>query len=72
MPHIFVANGKWKRYNIIESMNSGDVNVIGIYDCFGYGLGYEVSFEERYRLIKNAGFDCGLLLKIYPIFKIWL
>lgn len=42
-------------------MNSGDVNVIGIYDCFGYGLGYEVSFEERYRLIKNAGFDCVML-----------
>ena len=35
--------------------------MIGIYDCFGYGLGYEVSFEERYRLIKNAGFDCVML-----------
>ena len=29
--------------------------MIGIYDCFGYGTGYEVSFEERYKLIKNAG-----------------
>lgn len=35
--------------------------MIGIYDCFGYGLGYEVSFAERYRLIKNAGFDCVML-----------
>jgi len=35
--------------------------VIGIYDCFGYGEGYDVSFEERYRLIKNAGFDCVML-----------
>lgn len=26
--------------------------MIGIYDCFGYGTGYEVSFEERYKLIK--------------------
>lgn len=35
--------------------------MIGIYDCFGYGPGYEVSFEERYRLIKAAGFDCVML-----------
>ena len=35
--------------------------MIGIYDCFGYGEGYEVSFEERYKLIKNAGFDCVML-----------
>jgi len=35
--------------------------MIGIYDCFGYGKGYEVSFEERYRLIKAAGFDCVML-----------
>lgn len=35
--------------------------MIGIYDCFGYGTGYEVSFEERYKLIKNAGFDCVML-----------
>lgn len=35
--------------------------MIGIYDCFGYGHGYDVSFEERYRLIKNAGFDCVML-----------
>ena len=34
------------------------VERIGIYDCFGYGLEYDISFEERYRLIKNAGFDC--------------
>lgn len=37
------------------------VEIIGIYDCFGYGAGYDVSFEERYRLIKNAGFDCVML-----------
>jgi len=35
--------------------------MIGIYDCFGYGRGYDVSFEERYRLIKEAGFDCVML-----------
>lgn len=35
--------------------------MIGIYDCFGYGTGYDVSFEERYRLIKKAGFDCVML-----------
>lgn len=35
--------------------------MIGIYDCFGYGTGYDVSFEERYKLIKNAGFDCVML-----------
>lgn len=35
--------------------------MIGIYDCFGYGPGYDVSFETRYRLIKNAGFDCVML-----------
>lgn len=35
--------------------------MIGIYDCFGYGPGYDVPFEERYRLIKNAGFDCVML-----------
>lgn len=33
----------------------------GIYDCFGYGSGYEVSFDKRYRLIKQAGFDCVML-----------
>ena len=33
----------------------------GIYDCFGYGVGYDVSFQERYKLIKNAGFDCVML-----------
>ena len=37
------------------------VEIIGIYDCFGYGAGYDVSFVERYRLIKNAGFDCVML-----------
>lgn len=35
--------------------------MIGIYDCFGYGSGYEVSFEERYKLIKNVGFDSVML-----------
>ena len=35
--------------------------MIGIYDCFGYGDGYDVSFEERYQLIKEAGFDCVIL-----------
>lgn len=34
---------------------------IGIYDCFGYGKGYDVPFRERYRLIKSAGFDCVML-----------
>ena len=33
----------------------------GIYDCFGYGPGYDVSFEERYKLIRKAGFDCVML-----------
>ncbi|WP_313583171.1 sugar phosphate isomerase/epimerase family protein [Lacrimispora sp.] len=31
--------------------------MIGIYDCFGY----DVSFRERYKLIKNAGFDSVML-----------
>ena len=35
--------------------------MIGIYDCFGYGSGYDVSFEERYKLIRKAGFDCVML-----------
>ncbi len=35
--------------------------MIGIYDCFGYGPGYDVSFAERYRRIKSAGFDCVML-----------
>lgn len=35
--------------------------MIGIYDCFGYGPGYDVSFDERYKLIKRAGFDCVML-----------
>ena len=35
--------------------------MIGIYDCFGYGTGYDVSFDERYKLIKRAGFDCVML-----------
>ena len=33
----------------------------GIYDCFGYGPGYDVPFDERYRLIRKAGFDCVML-----------
>ena len=35
--------------------------MIGIYDCFGYGPGYDVSFVKRYKLIKDAGFDCVML-----------
>ena len=35
--------------------------MLGIYDCFGYGAGYDVSFSKRYKLIKNAGFDCVML-----------
>lgn len=33
----------------------------GIYDCFGYGPGYDVPFKERYELIRAAGFDCVML-----------
>ena len=33
----------------------------GIYDCFGYGPGYEVPFAERYQLIREAGFGCIML-----------
>ena len=33
----------------------------GIYDCFGYGPGYDVPFQERYALIRDAGFDCVML-----------
>lgn len=33
----------------------------GIYDCFGYGPGFDVPFRERYRLIRDAGFD-GVML----------
>ncbi len=33
----------------------------GIYDCFGYGPGYDVPFSERYRLIRAAGFGCVML-----------
>ena len=33
----------------------------GIYDCFGYGPGYDVPFRERYKLIKDAGFGCVML-----------
>ncbi len=35
--------------------------MIGKYDCLGYSKGYNVTFEERYKLIKNAGFDCVML-----------
>lgn len=31
--------------------------MIGIYDCFGY----DISFRERYKLIKNTGFDSVML-----------
>lgn len=33
----------------------------GIYDCFGYGPGYDVPFGERYKLIRESGFDCVML-----------
>lgn len=52
-------------FAIIEqvTLNSceGRYTMIGIYDCFGYGPGYTVSFEERYKLIRKAGFDCVML-----------
>lgn len=35
--------------------------MIGIYDCFGYGTGYDALFEERYRMIKASGFECVML-----------
>ena len=35
--------------------------MIGIYDCFGYGPGYDVPFKERYELIRESGFDCVML-----------
>lgn len=35
--------------------------MIGIYDCFGYGKGYDVPFDERYKLIRNAGFEYVML-----------
>lgn len=35
--------------------------MIGIYDCFGYGAGYDVPFDQRYKLIRAAGFDCVML-----------
>ncbi|GLG04572.1 hypothetical protein ACI3DN_03895 [Sellimonas catena] len=35
--------------------------MVGIYDCFGYGGSFDVSFEDRYKLIKWAGFDCVML-----------
>lgn len=38
-----------------------EISVIGIYDCFGYGIGYDVPFEEKYKLIKDAGFDSVML-----------
>ena len=37
------------------------IQMTGIYDCFGYGPGYDVPFSERYKLIKAAGFDCVML-----------
>ncbi len=33
----------------------------GIYDCFGYGGSYDIPFEQRYKLIKEAGFDSVML-----------
>ena len=35
--------------------------MIGIYDCFGYGQGYDMPFAERYRQIKESGFDSVML-----------
>ncbi len=35
--------------------------MVGIYDCFGYGGSYDISFEQRYKLIKEAGFDSVML-----------
>lgn len=35
--------------------------MLGIYDAFGYGVGYDVPFKERYRLIKNAGFESVMI-----------
>ena len=29
--------------------------MVGIYDCFGYVVGYDVSFEERYKLLPFDG-----------------
>ncbi len=46
--------------------------MIGIYDCFGYGTGYEVSFEERYKLIKNAGFDCVMSGGVINLAEVWV
>ena len=42
----------------------------GIYDCFGYGSGYDVSFEERYKLIRKSKFverfpELSLFFKAY-------
>lgn len=47
-----------QRYDKFEFV--GD-RMIGIYDCFGYGASYDVPFNERYKLIKEAGFDCVML-----------
>ncbi len=47
-------------YNL-NGIRKEDIDMLGIYDCFGYGPGYDVPFEERYRMIKNAGFDCVML-----------
>ncbi len=33
----------------------------GVYDCFGYGPGFDVPFNERYKFIRDAGFDCVML-----------
>ena len=41
--------------------------MVGIYDCFGYGGSFDVPFEERYRLIKLAGFDCVMLCGVISL-----
>ena len=43
------------------AIDKAHVSMLGIYDCFGYGTGYNVPFDERYKLIKQAGFDCVML-----------
>ena len=48
--------------NIYDKLNlQRRLAMVGIYDCFGYGGSFDVPFEERYRLIKMAGFDCVML-----------
>lgn len=50
MPHAL-----WRVTSVEVQIGILGGKMIGIYDCFGYGRGYDVSFEERYQLIRNAG-----------------